>query len=74
MDNQPKTSRGKFYHRIIYGLWSIMAAGFGLPAIAYLLLPSSRQSRSRWVDAGDISKIEENKPVEVSFLRLRADG
>jgi len=58
----------------VYGLWAIIAAALGLPALVYLFLPPKARKQDEWVDAGDISKLTPNSPVEVTFRRNRVDG
>ena len=68
------TTRRRFYIGAIYGLWAIISAALGLPALVYLLFPPKPRRENEWVDAGDISKISPNAPVEMSFRRNRVDG
>jgi menaquinol-cytochrome c reductase iron-sulfur subunit len=58
----------------VYGLWAIIAAALGLPALVYLFFPPKARKQDEWVDAGDISKFTPNSPVEVTFRRNRVDG
>ena len=69
-----KTTRRGFYAAAIYGLWGIMTAALGLPALMYLIVPPRLRRQSDWVDAGDISQLEEGNPVEMTFRRNRVDG
>ena len=68
------TTRRRFYIGAIYGLWAIISAALGLPALVYLLFPPKPRRENEWVDAGDVSKISPNAPVEMSFRRNRVDG
>jgi menaquinol-cytochrome c reductase iron-sulfur subunit len=68
------TTRRRFYIGAIYGLWAIISAALALPALVYLLFPPKPRRENEWVDAGDISKISPNAPVEMSFRRNRVDG
>ena len=63
-----KTTRRGFYAAAIYGLWGIMTAALGLPALMYLIVPPRLRRQSDWVDAGDISQLEEGNPVEMTCL------
>lgn len=67
-------SRRRFYLTIIYGLWAIMSAALAGPALIYLLLPPRLRKEQQWVDAGDVSKLEPNVPVEMVFRKNRLDG
>ncbi|MBV8731999.1 MAG: Rieske (2Fe-2S) protein, partial [Acidobacteriia bacterium] len=58
----------------IYGLWAIITAALGLPALIYLLVPPRMRRQSDWVDAGDISQLTPGAPVEMTFRRNRVDG
>jgi menaquinol-cytochrome c reductase iron-sulfur subunit len=69
-----KTTRRGFYTAAIYGLWGIMTAALGLPALMYLFVPPRLRRQSDWVDAGDISQLETGNPVEMTFRRNRVDG
>ena len=48
------TTRRSFYIAAIYGVWGIIAAALGLPAIAYLLLPPKVRKENEWVEIGDV--------------------
>lgn len=68
------TSRRGFFVASIYGLGAAMAAALGLPALAYLLLPPKVRKDEEWVQAGDVSNLAVNSPVELTFRRTRTDG
>jgi menaquinol-cytochrome c reductase iron-sulfur subunit len=68
------TSRRSFFIGAIYGIWGVIAAAMGLPALVYLLLPPKIRQENEWVDIGDISKLTPNSPVEMTFRRNRVDG
>ena len=70
----PGTTRRGFYAAAIYGLWAIITAALGLPALMYLLVPPRLRRQNDWVDAGDISQLEPGNPVEMTFRRNRVDG
>src|SRR6516162_4953747 len=70
----PGTSRRSFYVVGIYGLWALIAASLGLPALIYLLVPPRERRQSEWVEAGDIRQLSPNTPVELTFRRTRVDG
>jgi menaquinol-cytochrome c reductase iron-sulfur subunit len=67
------TTRRSFYHRVIYGIWSLLAVNLGVPAVAYLFSPQ-KTDENNWVDAGDVTEMKVNKPKEFSFPRIRKDG
>jgi menaquinol-cytochrome c reductase iron-sulfur subunit len=58
----------------ILGAAGLIAAGLGIPALAYLALPPGKSRRPRWADAGDLSKLEPGTPEQVRFRRTRVDG
>jgi len=70
----PGTTRRRFYLTFIYGLWALISAALGAPAMVYLLLPPRVSRESEWVDAGDITKLQPKTPVEVIFRRNSVDG
>jgi menaquinol-cytochrome c reductase iron-sulfur subunit len=68
------TSRRSFFIGAIYGIWALIAAALGMPALIYLLFPPKVRQENEWVDIGDISKLTTNSPVEMAFRRNRVDG
>ena len=52
----------------------MISAALGLPALFYLLFPPKARKENEWIEAGDISKIAPDSPVELSFRRNRVDG
>jgi menaquinol-cytochrome c reductase iron-sulfur subunit len=70
----PGTTRRGFYVAAIYGLWGLITAALGLPALIYLLVPPKMRKQSDWVEAGDIREVTSTLPVEMTFRRIRADG
>jgi menaquinol-cytochrome c reductase iron-sulfur subunit len=67
-------SRRGFFLTAIYGLWALMGAAFAAPSLLYLFLPPKVPGESEWIDAGDITKLQPNVPVEVVFRKNRVDG
>jgi menaquinol-cytochrome c reductase iron-sulfur subunit len=70
----PGTTRRSFYVISIYALGALISAALGLPALIYLLVPPKLRKQSEWVDAGDITQLAPNSPVEMTFRRNRVDG
>jgi len=68
------TTRRSFYIGAIYGIWAAISAALGIPALVYLFFPPKARKEADWVDAGDISKLTTNSPLELSFRRNRVDG
>lgn len=69
-----EVTRRRFYSAFIYGAGVIMSAAFAIPAALYMLVPTGRKKSSNWIDAGDVSKLDPNVPVEVSFQQTITDG
>ncbi len=67
-------SRRRFHVTVIYGLTSLISAGFGIPALLYLILPSKKQNKQEFVEIGDLSGIRAGQPEEIVFRRSRQDG
>jgi quinol---cytochrome c reductase iron-sulfur subunit, bacillus type len=70
----PNATRRSFYVVAIYGLGAVISAALGLPALLYLLVPPKVRRQSEWVDAGDITQLAPDSPVEMTFRRNRVDG
>lgn len=68
------TDRRTFYLTSIYGLWAVMSAALGIPAIVYLLFPPKLKKGVQWVNAANLSKLPPGIPEEVTFPRRRVDG
>ncbi|MGH9661905.1 MAG: ubiquinol-cytochrome c reductase iron-sulfur subunit [Bryobacteraceae bacterium] len=70
----PQEDRRTFFLTVLFGLWGLIAAALALPAAVYLLLPPRARKHDEWAEAGDVSKLEPNSPVEMVFRRNRIDG
>jgi len=68
------TTRRNFFVAAIYGIWAVIAAALGIPAIIYLFFPPRLPKENEWVDLGDISSLTPDSPVEMVFRRTRVDG
>jgi menaquinol-cytochrome c reductase iron-sulfur subunit len=66
--------RRTFCLAAIYGLWGLIGAALATPALIYLLAPAKIRKDTEWAEAGDISRLEPNVPVEMVFRRNRHDG
>lgn len=72
---QPEgTTRRGFYIGAIYGMMAIVSAALGLPAILYLFTPAKEKKSDVWAEAGDVTRLAPNSPVETVFHRNRIDG
>ena len=69
-----RSTRRTFHITAIYGLWAVITGTLGISSIIYLLLPPRMRRQGEWTEAGDISQLATNTPVEVTFRRTRVDG
>jgi menaquinol-cytochrome c reductase iron-sulfur subunit len=69
-----EVTRRRFYSGFIYGVGAIVSAALAIPAALYLLVPNKPKRNSDWVEAGDVSQLEPNVPVELSFQKTITDG
>src|SRR5579862_2490066 len=67
-------TRRNFSAVAIHGIWSAILTALGLPTVAYLLVPSRIQRKDDFVEAGDITQLVPQVPLEVAFRRNRVDG
>lgn len=67
-------TRRNFFVVTVYGIWGLITAALGIPALIYLLVPPKMRRQSVWVDAGDANQLAPNMPVEMTFRRNRVDG
>lgn len=74
MGVEGRRGRRAFFERAIQGLGALIAAGFGLPALAYLFVPTRARSSGAWIEAGDLTQLGLRTPEEVVFRRTRVDG
>jgi menaquinol-cytochrome c reductase iron-sulfur subunit len=70
----PGSTRRTFYAAAIYGIWGVITAALGLPALIYLLVPPRMRRQGEWVEAGDIGQLPTGMPVELAYRRMRVDG
>ena len=70
----PPPTRRAFSVVAIHAIWAAMLAALGIPAAFYLLLPARIRRKNEWVEAGDVSQLMPQTPVEVTFRRNRVDG
>jgi menaquinol-cytochrome c reductase iron-sulfur subunit len=67
-------TRRRFFVAWLYGLWGLIGATLGLPALVYLLLPPKAKDEAEWVEIGELERLPANAPEEVVFRRHRKDG
>ena len=73
-EQQDQSGRRTFFLTMIYGLWGVITTALSLPAAVYLLLPPKIRKGTEWAEAGDITKMVPNSPVEMVFRHNRVDG
>ncbi len=66
--------RRAFHLAVIYILGALISVALAIPALIYLLVPPRSRKDSGYVDAGDISQLTPDSPVEMSFQDTRVDG
>ncbi len=69
-----KIDRRTLLTSVISSAVGLIAAGLGIPAAGYLMLPPKQKRESQWVDAGDLDGLESGVPEQVRFHRTRVDG
>lgn len=73
-DSSTQPTRRRFYVGAIYTLWGIISGSLAVSAITYLFVPPAKRRIDQWVNAGDVSKLMPDTPVEMFFRRTRVDG
>lgn len=71
---QYSSTRRTFYLAVVYVLGALITLAMAIPTALYLLIPPRVRSRSGWIDAGDVSQLTPDLPIEVSFQANRLDG
>ncbi|MEP6714989.1 MAG: Rieske (2Fe-2S) protein [Terriglobia bacterium] len=66
--------RRAFQLAMIYLLGAVIGIALAIPTIIYLFMPPRTRKESGWVDAGDVSQLTPESPVEMSFHQSRVDG
>jgi menaquinol-cytochrome c reductase iron-sulfur subunit len=67
-------TRRNFGAAAIHGMLATIVAALGLPTAAYLLVPSRMRQKDDFVEAGDVTQLVPEVPLEVAFRRNRVDG
>jgi menaquinol-cytochrome c reductase iron-sulfur subunit len=73
-DPNDQMPRRTFHLAVIYILGTLMGLALAVPTLIYLLAPPRTRRQSAFVDAGDISQLTPDAPVEMSFQQTRVDG
>ena len=66
--------RRTFFLTVLYGLWAVIVLALSVPAAIYLFFPPRIRKEDDWAEAGDITRMVPNSPVEMVFRRNRTDG
>src|ERR1700730_6850309 len=74
MGTENSNDRRAFFLTMIYGLWAAIGTALSIPAAIYLLFPPKLRKESELTEAGDVTKMVPNSPVEMVFRRNRIDG
>jgi menaquinol-cytochrome c reductase iron-sulfur subunit len=67
-------TRRTFQLVVLNLLGALIGAALVLPTLVYLLIPPKSKKSGDWIDAGDISTVTPDAPVELSFQKTRLDG
>lgn len=62
-DQDRQVHRRDFMKTAIVGIGGLISAGFGIPAVAYILGPALQQGTSDWIQLGSINKVEVGIPT-----------
>jgi menaquinol-cytochrome c reductase iron-sulfur subunit len=74
MGTETSNDRRAFFLTMIYGLWAAIGTALSIPAAIYLLFPPKLRKENEFTEAGDVTKMVPNSPVEMVFRRNRIDG
>ncbi len=75
MSEERKITRRNFMSIAIMAIGGLISAGFGIPAIAYLISPALRSNRTQeWFRLGSASKVELGKPTLFKIKIERQTG
>jgi menaquinol-cytochrome c reductase iron-sulfur subunit len=73
LESEGTTRRG-FYVGAVRTMGAIIGAALSLPALVYLFVSPKARKEGEWVEAGDVTSLAPNQPVEMVFRRNRVDG
>jgi Rieske Fe-S protein len=77
LSQQPEAegpTRRRFYVGAIYAIGGVIGAALSVPALLYVFFSPKARKESEWVEAGDVTSLAPNQPVEMVFRRNRVDG
>jgi menaquinol-cytochrome c reductase iron-sulfur subunit len=70
----PKPLRRNLLLGGMLGMGAAITAALGLPSLLYLFTAPKSRKPSEWAEAGDITTMPPNAPLELAFHRKRVDG
>ena len=70
----PQATRRGFFEAAIFGMMGLISAALAAPAVVYLFSSAKTRKQETWADAGDITKLSTDSPVELVFRHRRFDG
>jgi menaquinol-cytochrome c reductase iron-sulfur subunit len=71
----PDAPTRRAFHLIVLNLLgALIGLALAVPTLVYLLVPSKARKNAGWLDAGDVSQVAADTPVELSFQKTRMDG
>jgi menaquinol-cytochrome c reductase iron-sulfur subunit len=68
-------SRRDFFNITIISIGSVIAVTVGLPAVAYIVVPGLKVSKSEaWIPLGKVDQFPTGEPTLVTFTRTQVNG
>ncbi|OGO75936.1 MAG: hypothetical protein A3K41_08545 [Chloroflexi bacterium RIFOXYD12_FULL_57_15] len=74
MEEQENVSRRNFMKMAISAIGGLIGAGFGIPAIAYIIGPALKSEQADWIRIGSLSTIELGTPMLFKPKVTRQNG
>lgn len=75
MSEKTKLSRKNFLQVVVVGIGGVLTALYGIPAIAYVVMPALKKDKSNdWLRLGTTSKVEPGTPTLFSVKIERQTG
>jgi len=74
MEEQENVSRRNFMKMAISAIGGLIGAGFGIPAIAYIIGPALKSEQANWIRIGSLSTIELGTPMLFKPKVTRQNG
>jgi len=68
------TTRRTFMQRAIAAMSGLITAGFGIPAVGYILSPALQEKVENWIFLGSASKVEPGVPTLMKASIERKNG